>query len=300
MKKNNPHLLFIIVAAVSWGCIGLATRPLGALGLSSMQTTVVRLICTTLLMALLLLMRDRALFQIDIRKLPLFMLAGANFFGLTFFYLSAIRENNSASVAAMLLYTNPVWLTIFSRILFKEKITPVKIAALTGAMGGCALLLLTQEVSISLAGLIFGLLSGVSQALYSVFGKLLSKDNQAETNTFYTFLFATVVSLFFISPQEIHTVLGAQPLKCTALFAVLVIGMTIMPYTVYIAGLKKVPVGTAGIICILEPVVASIAGFLAFQDPINQWGVLGIVIVVLSLVLIEFDRKERTTAPADS
>lgn len=287
----RKRIICVILAAVCWGCIGLVTRPLGDLGLSSMQITIVRMICTTIFMGGFLLIKDKSLFKISVASLPVFLIAGANFFGLTFFYLSAIRENNSAPVAAMLLYTNPVWLTLFSRVLFKERVSILKLLSLAGAMAGCALLLLTQELSVSPLGILYGLLAGLSQALYSVFGKLLSKDNRAETNTFYTFLFSTLVALPFIDIAQVSSVTQNHLSVCLCLFSVLVIGLTILPYTVYIIGLKKVPVSVAGLLCILEPVVASVAGICFFGDPINTWGVIGIAIVVVSLLLIEFDNK---------
>ena len=294
--KNNLYVLYIIIAAISWGCISLVSRPQGNLGLSAMQVSVVRLFCTTIFMALGFFKLDKNFLKLDTRMLPLFMLAGANYLGLTFFYLSSIRENNSASVAAMLLYTCPIWLIVISRMVFKEKITLGKVIALVGTMGGCAMLLLTQEISISMKGLIFGVASGVCQALYSVFAKLLSKGASVETNTFYTFLFATVFSILFISPIEIKNVITAEPVKCVLLFVVLVIGMTIMPYMLYTIGISKVSIGYAGIICILEPVTSTIVGIVAFGDLINKWGVMGIVIVIMSLVLIEFEDSQRVAA----
>ena len=291
MKTKNLSLIFIIAAAVGWGCIGLATRPLGNAGLSSLQITIVRLIFTTLIMSLYLVVRNRKLFIIKLKDLPLFVLAGINFFCLLFFYISAIKENNSSSVAAMLLYTSPIWLTILSRIIFKEKITWVRIVALLGTMCGCCLLMLTQPLSVSLLGVVFGLLSGVSQALYSVFGKKLTSRNAAETNTFYTFLFATLCSLIFISPIEIGTFVKDNLSLSITAFSFLVVLMTVVPYTLYIAGLKNISVGVAGIICILEPIVASVLGFIVFSDPVNIWSILGIVIVIASLVFIELEEK---------
>lgn len=292
MKKP---IICVILAAVCWGCIGLATRPLGDLGLSSLQITIVRMICTTILMGGFLLVKDKSLFKITKASMPVFLIAGTNFFGLTFFYLSAIRENNSAPVAAMLLYTNPVWLTLFSCVIFKERVSSFKLISLGGTMAGCALLLLTQEVSASPLGIMYGLLAGLSQALYSVFGKLLSKNNHAETNTFYTFLFSTLVALPFFDITQVSAVFKNHFSACICLFSVLVVVLTILPYTVYIIGLKKVPVSVAGLLCIIEPVVASVAGTCFYGDQMNIGGILGIIFVVISLLLMELDKK--TTLP---
>ena len=58
-----------------------------------------------------------------------------------------------------------------------------------------------------------------------------------------------------------------------------------------VAGLKNTSVGVAGIICILELIVASVLGFIVFSDPVNIWSILGIVIVIASLIFIELEEK---------
>ena len=68
--------------------------------------------------------------------------------------------------------------------------------------------------------------------------------------------------------------------------------MTIVPYTMYLKGIKGIPIGIAGILCILEPVVASVVGVIVFHDPMNKWGLLGILVVIGSLFLVESEKIE--------
>lgn len=301
MNKKTLSTVFIILATVGWGAISLASRPLGTIGFSSMQITVIRLIMSTILLGLYLLIKDKKLFVIRKRDLLLFIVAGINFFFLIYLYISSISINNSASVAGMLLYTSPIWIMICSRIILKEKITLVKIITLLGTVGGCALLLLTQGISVTIEGLFVGLGSGLSYGLYSIYGKILTKDNRAETNTFYTFLFSSIVALFLIRPSEIASAFSSNVGDSLIYFALLVVAMTILPYIFYTFALDNISAGTAGMISILDPVIASVTGVLIYGDSITAWGIVGIVIVIASLVALEiFDNGKKTKKKSES
>ena len=111
--------LSIILAAVLWGCISLFTRPMQENGLSSPMIVAVRAVTTTAVMFLVILIKDRSLLKIRLKDL--WMLLGTGIASFLFFnvcYMSSIGEN-SVSVACMLMYTSPIWVTLFSALLFK-------------------------------------------------------------------------------------------------------------------------------------------------------------------------------------
>ena len=78
-----------------------------------------------------------------------------------------------------------------SCILFREKLTGKKVLCLVLAVGGCALVsgLASGSVGeISTGGILIGLASGFTYALYSIFSTYALKKYQPLTVTFYTFL----------------------------------------------------------------------------------------------------------------
>jgi drug/metabolite transporter (DMT)-like permease len=97
----------------------------------------------------------------------------------------AIQET-SISIASILLYTAPAFVTIFSRIFFKESLTPRKVLALVTTFIGCSFvigILPNTNGSISLYGFILGLGSGLFYALYSIFGKFALEKYDSLTVT---------------------------------------------------------------------------------------------------------------------
>ena len=127
MKKAY---LSIIAAAVLWGCIGLFLRLLTAAGLTSMQGVALRSVVGCLFYGLFLLLTDRkALF---IAPKDWYYFFGTGVCSLLFFnwcYFNTITRS-SMSVAAVLLYTSPVFVTLMSALFFREAVTPVKVIAL--------------------------------------------------------------------------------------------------------------------------------------------------------------------------
>lgn len=293
MKKRLGELL-VLTAGMLWGCMSLLSRPLSE-SFSAMETTMLRAFFTSIIMGVILLIKGRgvSLFKIRLKDLPLFL--GSGIISLLFFnwcYMSSINYN-SVSVAVMLLYTSPVWITIFARILFKEKITLVKILALLGAIGGCALLTLTQEVKITWEGLLFGLGSGIGYALYSIFGKVAAKRYKTETTMFYTFLVAFLGGLPFSAVLTIPTRFINAPINIVYILT-MVVFITVLPYLFYTKGLERIEAGRAGIIAIVELVVASIVGLIFYNEHLGVFGVIGIVIVIASLVFLELGKNLET------
>lgn len=285
MKKYLGEIC-VLLAGILWGCISLTVRPLQSFGFSSIQITVVRSIFTVLMLAIYIAIKDVKLFKIKLKDFPIFIGSGLlSFLFFNFCYMSSMREN-SVSVACMLMYTSPIWVTIFSRIFFKEKVNPIKIITLFGALGGCVLVAFSSSIKITLIGLLFGLGSGLGYGLYSIFGKVASRKYKPETTTFYTFVVASVCGIPLCNVWELPTLISQNYLSI-AYFCAIALFCTVLTYVFYNIGLTKIEAGIASIIAIIEPVVASIVGFIVYKETLTVWGIFGIVLVVVSLVLLE-------------
>ena len=110
--------LYIISAAVCWGLIGLFVRTLAAQGFSSMQIVALRSLAAAICVTLPLLQSGSAALRIRLRDLWLFV--GTGICSLVFFnycYFNAMQQT-SLAVAALLLYTAPVFVMLMSLLCF--------------------------------------------------------------------------------------------------------------------------------------------------------------------------------------
>lgn len=291
MKKAYVQ---IIAAASLWGCIGLFLKLLTAAGLTSMQGVALRSLAGCLSYGLFLFFTDRSALRADPRDWYWFF--GTGVCSLLFFnwcYFNAITLS-SMSVAAVLLYTSPVFVTLMSALFFREKITPVKITALIATFAGCVLvtgLFPLGQAPISLQTILFGLGAGFGYALYSIFGKFVLKKYSPATVTFYTILTS---ALFSLPLSGLHTNLAALA-DGRAWAGALGVGVLCcaLPYHLYTSGLKDAEPGRAAILATVEPFVAAGLGILLFHEAVTPWKLLGMAAILGAVLLLNLPEKNR-------
>lgn len=277
----------IILAASLWGCIGVFLKLLTAVGLSSMEGVAIRGTVAAVVYGLFLACTDPAALRIHPRHWYYFF--GTGVCSLLFFnwcYFNAI-SSSSMSVAAVLLYTSPVFVTFLSAILFRESVTLKKLAALVLTFAGCAFvtgLFPLGQQSVSWKTILFGLGSGFGYALYSIFGKFALQRYSSSTVTFYTFLFSALFSL------PISGLYRDLPLLTDgrAILGALGIGVLccILPYLLYTEGLRWAEAGKAAILATVEPFVAALLGICLFHEAVTVYKLIGMAAIFSAILLL--------------
>lgn len=293
MKKLA--VVLIVAAGTLWGVIGYFVRRLTDMGLDSMQIVCIRMSVSAVLFALFALIFKRDLFKIKLKDIWCFLGTGVlSVATFSFCYFKAI-ELSSLSQASVLLYTAPIFVMLFSLVLFKEKLTVIKIVSLVLAFCGCLFVtgVLDFSESFNMLAVVFGLLSGVCYALYSIFSRLaLNRNYSPLTITLYTFIFSAIASVCVIDVKPVVAVMtkSAGDFFFCVLFAVL---SSVLPYVCYTVGLKYVKPSTASIIASVEPVVATITGAVLFSEAVEfPFGYIGIACVIVAIVLINLVPKK--------
>lgn len=292
-----PYLL-VIIAGVSWGLIGVFTKAINALGFTEMQMLFVKGVLATAVLLLIIFVKDKKQLKLknwkDIRYF-----IGTGICSFTFFswgYMKAVNLT-SLGVAAVLLYTAPTFVMLFSILLFHEKMTKTKGIVLLMTFIGCVLVtgLLEGGAAFSWQGIAIGLASGIGYALYSIFGTYAIRAGYGSlTISFYTFLLATIfMAVFCVEPVAVVaqiTEKGQWPLAVS--FALLT---TVVPYLSYTKGLSGLPASQASVTATIEPVVAAILGIVVFHESVSMMKLTGIVLVLSSVVVMSrTDEKEKT------
>ena len=178
MKKI--YALSIILAGIFWGTIGVFAKALTQFGFNSFQNSTIRLVGA----AIMLLIINRKHLKIKVRDLWMFALLGtASLFSMSFVYFQAIKYT-SLSLAAILLYTAPIMVTIMACVFYHEKISALKIFALLFAFLGIVLISgFDTKSNVTTVGIIYGLLSALAYSLYSIIGKFILKKYSTKTTS---------------------------------------------------------------------------------------------------------------------
>lgn len=284
-RRIIPYIL-ILLAGSLWGAMGLFVRTYNEKNLGSFYAVIIRSMVTAIVLFFYILITDKNLFKIKLKDLWCFI--GTGLFSVVFFnycYFKAIVIT-SLSVAAILLYTAPVFVMIISRFLFKEKITLKRIIAIILTFFGCGLFAgILGKTSLSFSGIIIGLGAGLGYALYSIFSRFaIKKGYSSLTITFYTFLISSIGAIPFISP--VHLINNAFSDINMIIFAIAFgVISTVLPYILYNKGLSQVDNSTASIIASIEPVVATIIGVIVYKELIGITEISGIILVFIGIIL---------------
>ena len=285
---KTTSILFVLAAGSMWGCMGLLVRPLNEIGLVTMDICFLRGFVTFVVMFAGLLIFDRGALKIRVKDIWCFVGTGAlsvSFFNFCYFKTITLT---SLSVAAVLLYTAPAFVMIMSFFLFKENMTRKKVLVLLVAFIGCVFVsgVATGGGDLSVKGILVGLGAGFGYALYSIFGRYaLQRGYSSMTITFYTFLFASLATVFLVDVPSIINIVETQPvLSVYAVFMILLV--TLFPYLCYTKGLSGMENGTASVIASIEPVVATILGILIYKEEMTFESAFGMILVLGSIVML--------------
>lgn len=297
MKKIA--VLLIVVAGTLWGIIGYFVRTLQENSIDSMQIVAIRMTISAFAFGLYALLFNRKLFEIKLKDLWCFIGSGVVSVAVFSFCYFKCIQYSSLSMASILLYTAPIFVMLFSVFLFKEKLTVTKVVSLVMAFCGCLFVtgVFTQNVVINVVAVMFGVMSGVCYALYSIFSRLaLNSGYSPLTITLYTFVFSAIASVLVIDVQPVFEYMTDSTynfLYCIV-FALL---SSVVPYVTYTIGLKYVKPSTASIIASIEPVVATVMGALVFDEAVQvPFGYIGIALVIASIVLINLIPENKKEA----
>lgn len=282
---------YIIAGAALWGGIGVFFNFLSSLGFTPMQIVAIRVICAAAAFVLWLLISGRAA-ALRIAQRDCIYFIGTGICSLIFFnwcYFNAIAASSMA-VAAVLLYTSPVWLMGLSALLFGERLTRRKLLAAGLTLCGCALvagILGDTAGRLSLRALLLGLGAGFGYALYSIFGKFALRKYSPETVSAHTFIFAAIGVLPFVlgrpaagdylAPPTIAAGCGIGVLCC------------LLPFLFYTKGLEYAETGRAGILATVEPAVAALLGALLFRQWPSASELAGMALIFAAIVLLSHD-----------
>lgn len=292
--SNNKNFawVFILAAGILWGSMGVFVDILTGLGFTEMQSAAIRICSAALMYVVFLALKDRSLLKISLKDFPVFFGLGVlSILAMTSTYFLAIKKTNY-SVAAILLYTAPVIVSVLSAIFFKEKFGVSKIFALVIAFAGCVLVSGLNSRGIQTEGIFFGLMSGLAYALYSIFGKFALKKYKPLTVSTYAFVFAAFGSLFVCDiPGLVRHIPNVS--SVSALVAgILSVGLisAFLPFLLYTLGLSKTEPGKAAIIASIEPLAATVCGLFRGQG-LTVGSTLGIVCILSAIVIINVTKN---------
>ncbi|WP_018931405.1 DMT family transporter [Gracilibacillus lacisalsi] len=294
--KNYLAYFVTLIGASFWGLTGLFVDGLYNEGFTAWEIVAIRLtVSTIILMPLIAILAPRKL-RIQWKHIPHFV--GLGVCSIVFFnwcYFTVMKQT-SLSIAVVLLYTAPVFVTVLSKYFFQEAITSRKITSLALTIFGCSLaiqLIPIGNMQIPFISIVLGLLSAFFCGLYSIIGKQVSRHYNFLTTTIYALCMG---SIFILPTSKLWEKTEAfQSAEVWLNIGGIVIISTIGAYTLYTFGLTRIESSKAAILGAMEPIIAVLIGVIIFNDNLQFLQVIGIILVISAAFLTVYHKQRKVT-----
>lgn len=261
--------------------------------LSGVDATFFRVVGATILFWIVSLFVKNDKIEKGDRLLILF----SGMFGLFFFlYLFNLGVEYSSPIdISIIMTTPPVLVVIFSSILFKTKISKLKILGVTISLAGALMLILMghgEGGTRSLKGNIFGVLSAISYACYLISIKKTSAKYKPITLLRWTFLSCSIMTIPFTLMQvEVAPIWHNAPTEPILLLASVIVFPTFISYLLIPIAVKRIGHELVSMYQYLIPVVATAAAVIMKLDKLHWDQPIAAVIIVLGVYITSIANK---------
>lgn len=283
ISTSSKATLAIGLAALSWGLWWIPVRWLAQQGLTGNLVSVAIFPIAATVLAPVALSRTRLSPSNIILLFKIGVLMGA-----TLAMTNAALLTGNVARVLLLFYLAPVWSTLFNFLVLNVSLGKSRLGSLLLGLGGAYCVLHTDATRLPLPtsqGEWMGLLAGISFAGGSVYirqAELIgSRARDPLLQTFYTFMFAGIMGLFFYvfispaSPFDSTQVLHSLPL------AFLVAIFWLMPQMwLFMWGSSRLDPTKVAILMLAEPMIAVISASILLNESLSGWEITGCLLII--------------------
>jgi len=284
--------LLVLAAGALWGIVSLFIDLLSVLELTSLQIVAVRCLFATAILFCYLLIRSPKLLKIRWRDLPVFVGTGViSLVAFNYCYVRCLSLCGGASVPTLLMYTAPIFVMLLAAVFYREALTKRMLLCLVITLLGMVLITgaFSGKEKVSTAAILFGLGSGFGYALYSLFGKLVTRKYNAVTITFWTFFMGAVAS---VPLSGVVPVMGRLLCRQGLAGAVgMALCSSVLPFLLYTEALGHMEAGKASVLATMEPLVATVFSAFWFKESFALAKVVGIALILGAIVWLNLPTR---------
>lgn len=292
--KNLKIAKFTLASTFAlWGTVGIFVKyiPLNS-GLVAFDRSIVGML---FLILVKLCTKSGFDFSAIRKSLPLLCVNGV-LLGFNWIFLFESYNFTSVAVSTICYNIGPIFVMLFSPIVFKEKLSVLKIMCILSALFGIVCVSgVFEESSVTVKDII-GIALGMSAALLYAVTVMINKkvDKVDAVDKAITQFAASAVVMFVYS--LFVTDRGELSFSVTTVVLLLLVGVlhTGVAYTVYFKTLPFVTSQNVALFAYIDPVVAVVLSALVLKEEISVFVFFGAVVIILSAVLSElYDNEQK-------
>ncbi len=289
MKNHKKGYLYACTAAFFFAFIAIIGKRILGHGIGPFQLLATQYFFTIIILFVFLLATNRNALKTNWSEIKLFMLQGIIGSAFTNLLFYTALQTINAGMASLLLFINPVYITLFFSISGLRKIQKHNWFALIVAIIGSILVLnLFQkgQNQIAIQGLIFGGLSGLCYAFYNVFADIKLKTINPNKINMYSSMFGLIFTLIIgvITGQNLQFPIDYVP----SIFALSILA-GILPILFIYKALEQIGSEKVSVIASLELPITLILAYIVLNEQMQWVQIAGVIMVIAATFILHLN-----------
>ncbi len=283
-RERVGGYLAVMGAATLWGVSGVVAKGLFNRQIAPWTLIEIRLTGGFVLLLVILLLR-RVSLAVPREHLGRLVLLGLAMTSAQFTYYFTFSVSNVAA-ALFLQYTAPVFVALYGWAAEGEALGWLKAGAIALAVGG-SYFLITGGGGLRAhpLGILTGVLSALAFGTYAVLGRGRVRQVGSTASLLYALGAGALVWSLLVPPWRAY--LAGYTVDEWLLFAYIIVFATILPFGLFLRGLRSITSSMASLTATVEPVVGSTAAFLLLGEGLAAPQIAGGLAIAAAIILIQ-------------
>lgn len=287
MENSRAPRTKILMAMIIWGTLGVFVKEIE---LNSLEIAFFRAFLGSGFLILINLMIKDKIDKETLKKNLLILSISGIALAVNWVSLFQAMKFTTVSNAILSYYFAPVFIVIFSSILFKEKMSIKIIFYLSLAILGLFLIMKSGEIQVldgynHPKGILYGLLGALIYALVVILNKYIKGLSGFQSTLVQLSVAAIVLAPLVLGNNSID--FTAINIKTWALILILGVVHTGIAYLLYFSSIKHVESKSIAILSYLDPIVAIWTSVLFLGESMNLGQVLGGLLILSAAYMSE-------------
>lgn len=308
-RQEALGIAMYLLAAFMFALNGTVAKAQIEAGLTPGHVTEIRTAGSAIVVLIVILVLRPASLKVAWSEIPFLIVFGVVSYALTPFLFFVTIALLPIAIGTLLAFLAPVWVALWLRFARHRPVRRSLWLAIGLVLLGLALVAqVWAGVTLNPLGLAFGLLVGISLAVYLLLGEEGARRRDVLSLAFWGFLIATVtwsiISPWWVFPWSTLTTTttlfdGAVTGIPVWSLVLWMIALTVVPFLLVLGSLQRIGAQRGGIIGTTEPLWAAIVGFIVLGETITPVQGLGGLVVLAGVILAEISsqRTAREGAP---
>lgn len=282
MRVNKSFIKYI-TAMLLFGSNGLVAS---YIALSSYEIVFLRTLTGGIFLLAIFLFSKGKFQALKNKKHFMYLILSGAAMGASWMLLYEGYQQIGVSMATLAYYIGPVFVMALSPVLFKEKLTTVKVLGILAALFG---MFLVDREAILHSGLSWGLLCGIlAAAMYAcmvIFNKKAKSITGLENAVWQLLAAFSTVAVFMLFKQGLFFPVAAQ-----SILPILILGIvnTGIGCYLYFSSIDRLRAQSVAICGYMEPLSALLFSTVFLQEHLSWVQTAGAVLIFLGAVLGEY------------